>query len=256
MIISHKYKYVFIELSRTASEAISCELCEFYAGERILWKHASYRDFEKIAGSKEKKYFIFSGIRNPLDAMISLYFFHRQDPFKKFGVLKHKFTNLNNYKQFWFIKNNNVDFLDFFKKFYGSSIYYEWKTKDFDKLNYIYRFENLQDDFREILKRLKIKQVRPLPVINQSFGRRADIYYYFPAEIQGIAGLISRDYMKKWGYRFSVDWQQPASKEWLYYYLFLKPKFFLQTIYHWFFDQSFFYPSIYGGKKILSVNFI
>src|SRR3989344_2092106 len=121
MIISHKYKYVFIELSRTASEAISCELCEFYAGERILWKHASYRDFEKIAGSKEKKY-------------------------------------------------------------YGSSIYYEWKTKDFDKLNYIYRFENLQDDFREILKRLKIKQVRPLPVINQSFGRRADIYYYFPAE--------------------------------------------------------------------------
>ncbi len=42
MIISHKYKYLFIELPRTGTTAISKELRERYAGELIYEKHTKY----------------------------------------------------------------------------------------------------------------------------------------------------------------------------------------------------------------------
>ena len=48
MIISHKYKYVFVGLPLAASTAISKELCEQYDGKAILAKHSIYQDFLKI----------------------------------------------------------------------------------------------------------------------------------------------------------------------------------------------------------------
>jgi hypothetical protein len=42
-------------------------LCELYDGEKILSKHSRYHEFLKIASEEEKKYFVFSGIRNPMD---------------------------------------------------------------------------------------------------------------------------------------------------------------------------------------------
>ena len=54
MIISHKYKYVFVGLPLAASTAISKELCEQYDGKAILAKHSIYQDFLKIATEEEK----------------------------------------------------------------------------------------------------------------------------------------------------------------------------------------------------------
>ena len=72
MIISHKYKYLFVELPLTASTAVSKELRENYDGESILYKHATYHEFLKIASPEEKKYFVFSGMCNPLDMELHL----------------------------------------------------------------------------------------------------------------------------------------------------------------------------------------
>ena len=74
MIISHKHKYLFVETQETACTAIAKELCENYDGKEILWKHARYRDFLRKASPKEKKYFVFTGLRNPLDFILSRYF--------------------------------------------------------------------------------------------------------------------------------------------------------------------------------------
>jgi hypothetical protein len=48
MVISHKHKYLFVELPKTATSAISHELIETYAGEKILRKRSAYRDFRYI----------------------------------------------------------------------------------------------------------------------------------------------------------------------------------------------------------------
>ena len=52
MIISEKNKYLFLELPRTGSTAISKELRDHYDGKRILRKHSLYHEFKKIAGGQ------------------------------------------------------------------------------------------------------------------------------------------------------------------------------------------------------------
>ena len=74
MIISHQHKYLFVELPRTGTTAVSRELRLMYAGTRILRKHSSYQEFLRKASDEEKKYFVFTCIRNPLDDAVSHYF--------------------------------------------------------------------------------------------------------------------------------------------------------------------------------------
>ena len=57
MIISHKYKFLFIGLPFSASSAITKELYASYEGEPFLRKHSLYHEFERVATIEEKKYF-------------------------------------------------------------------------------------------------------------------------------------------------------------------------------------------------------
>ena len=85
MIVSHRHKYVFIQLDQTASTAMARELCQHYGGEPMLWKHARYCDFMKVATPEEKEYFFFSGVRNPMDALVSTYLRQKSDRNKRFS---------------------------------------------------------------------------------------------------------------------------------------------------------------------------
>ena len=67
MVISHYYKYIFIETPQTGCSAIRNELLENYKGEIILNKHSVYSEFLASASKEEREYFAFSSIRNPLD---------------------------------------------------------------------------------------------------------------------------------------------------------------------------------------------
>ena len=86
MIISHKYKYVFIELPRTGSTVIANELCRYYGGQTVLNTHATYRDFLKHYPDL-KHYYAFSSIRNPLDKTVSVYFKLKTQLFNKHNLI-------------------------------------------------------------------------------------------------------------------------------------------------------------------------
>ena len=49
MIISHKYKFLFIGLPFSASSAITKELHKEYEGKPCLRKHSLYHEFLKVA---------------------------------------------------------------------------------------------------------------------------------------------------------------------------------------------------------------
>ena len=72
MIISHKYKFLFIGLPFSASSAISKELYTKYEGEPYLRKHSLYHEFIKIATIVEKKYFVFAVLRNPMEIVVTV----------------------------------------------------------------------------------------------------------------------------------------------------------------------------------------
>lgn len=234
MIISHKHKLLFIELPLTGSTAISRELRENYGGENILFKHATYEDFLRTASPQERQYFVFSGIRNPLDKAVSYYFKYRTDhggqfserrrhKFKKvFSFLAEQFSRDPRYR---FVSEEGATFPEFFKRFYRYP-YSDWSVVSHKKFDGIIRFENLQDDFRRSLERAGTSMIRPLPIRNKTAGKDDDFLSYYTPEIIPRAKDVFGPYMKYWEYEFPETWGQnsPSLAAKIKYHAFTYPK--------------------------------
>ncbi len=216
MIISHKHKYLFVELPRTGSTAISRELRTYYDGQPILQKHATYADFLKIASDEEKKYFVFAGIRNPLDDAVSLYCKLENSHHKIWtGTVKRnkRLADYINLAMFRFIKRTEADFSTYFKKFYKIP-YNTWSDLSHGEFDFIIRFEKLQEDFDDVLRLIGIEPVRPLPVVNKT-NKQADNYLsYYTPEIIPRAKRVFGPYMRQWDYQFPREWGETAIPWW------------------------------------------
>jgi len=218
MIISHKHKYLFVELPRTGSSAIRRELCEHYDGVPILHKHATYYEFLKIANAEEKRYFVFAGIRNPLDDAVSLYFKRKNDHHGQWTkrakpIRDRRLFDHVGMIEFNFIKNTDADFPTYFKRFYKIP-YNNWSELSHRKFDFIIRFEHLQEDFAKMLKLIGIEQKRPLPVRNKTAGRDRNFLSYYTPEIIPRAKRVFGPYMKQWGYEFPPEWGETSVPWW------------------------------------------
>jgi hypothetical protein len=218
MIISHKYRYLFVELPHTGTTAISKELRINYDGERALYKHATYDEFLRQATPDEKSYFTFSNIRNPLDDAISCYFKYKNQVKGFIGFDVNSKPSLSNprdlmrrvvyryrYDRYRFVNDHDASFSAFFMKYYRLP-YDNWSSLSHHKLDYIIRFENIQEGFSSVLRRLYIEQIRPLPAANQTSGRSRDFSSYYTPETYRRAVQVYGPYMKKWGYEFPPEW--------------------------------------------------
>ena len=221
MIISHKHKYLFVELPMTGSTAISQELREKYDGISILQKHSTYYDFCRSASEEEKKFFIFAGIRHPLDQVVSHYFkfktghngqftgdYHTAKLKKSLRFrLAYTYSHLRRYQ---FIQENDADFGTFFLKFYKLP-YNSWSSMDHDRFDYVVRFEELADDFAAVVARMGLDLERPLPQQNKTADKETNFFsYYNSAEVQKRAMRVFGPYMKQWGYEFPDSWGSAA----------------------------------------------
>lgn len=216
MIISHKYRYIFTELPLTASTAIAKELIEHYDGQEILHKHASYSKFLKIASEDEKKYFSFSGIRNPLDKAVSHYFKYLSDhkgkysnpPKKpnKVSQLKFFIDNGVHQRKFKFISSKKATFNAFFMEFYNIP-YSDWSLAHHKKMNAVIFFENVVEDFDRALHEIGIEPKRKLPMNNRTSLKDKTFWEYYDTDNARIkAAKIFGPYMDYWGYEFPLEW--------------------------------------------------
>lgn len=207
MVISEKYNYLFIELHRTGSTAISSELCELYDGKKILGKHSRYHEFLETEFERGKQFFVFSGMRNPMDMVVSGYlkmknnhkgrYTNPKDWRKNGGTITDK--NLQLYQ-----KIKDLTFEEYFKQ-YHKLPYDNWSSVAHHKFDFIIRFENIQEDFAEVLKRLNIEPKREIPQINKTLQKGNFINYYTP-EIREQAIFVFGPFMRKWGYSFPEEW--------------------------------------------------
>lgn len=210
MVISHTHRYLFVELPRTGSTAISRELRQHYDGKQILQKHATYQDFLKVASAEEKHYFVFAGIRNPLDDAVSLYFKYKNDHRNQYTdpVKRKRKDRLVNYVDlltYNYIRQTDAGFVAYFKRFYKVP-YNNWSELSHKHFNYIIRFERLQEDFARVLELIGIEPKRPLPVINQTTGKQRNYLAYYTPEIIPRAKRVFGPFMKEWGYEFPPEW--------------------------------------------------
>jgi hypothetical protein len=209
MIISHRHRYLFVELPHTACTAISRELCQNYGGEAILRKHAYYHEFLRIASNEERSYFVFSGIRNPLDEAVSVYqkyrTNHRGNYTNPKKLRKHGgHVTQADLRRFRFIKATNADFAAFFARFYRRP-YDNWSSLAHHRFDFVIRYERLQQAFAQVLASLGIAQKRPIPVVNPTADKSGFRSYYTPG-IRNRTGWVFGPFMKKWGYAFPTRW--------------------------------------------------
>ena len=209
MVISDENKYLFIEMIRTGSTAISAELCEFYGGKKILNKHSRYHEFLAIATEEQKKYFVFVGCRNPLDMVVSGYMKLKTDHLGRYSNPEHWRINggmitEKNLKIYDDITKNQLTFKQYLKKYYKFP-YVNISIINNKAADHLIRFENIREDFKAVLTKLNLEQVRELPVKNKT-DRNEDFTKYYTKDIQPYALFIFGPIMKKFGYEFPDDW--------------------------------------------------
>jgi hypothetical protein len=217
MIISHRHRYLFVEVPRTGSTAISAELEKHYEGQRILTKHAHYSTFLRQATEDEKKYLVISGVRNPLDDTVSYY---RKLSTKKFHGKGHR----RHLRRQRFIQKNSATFSDFLHNCYRLP-FDMWTNTYHRQFDVIIRFENLQEEFGRAIDRIGAELVRPLPVVNKT-DRRADYMSYYSGSDIEKAVWIFGPYMKTWGYEFPTQWGNPKVpfSSWVIYRILQPPR--------------------------------
>lgn len=232
VIISDRHRYLFVELPRTGSTAVHRELKARYDGTPILTKHATYRDFLKIATEDQKRYFVFSSVRNPLDDAVSKYFKVKggrahgavprgragnRPPGKRRG--RDRLINrLLDTHMTRFVRRTDADFPTFFLR-YSVLPYDTWASLDHQRFGLVMHFETLTDDFERALRRIGLEPQRPLPVANPTAGRQPDYASYYVPQIRGRARRVLGPYMERWGYQFPASWgiRGPTRVDWLGY---------------------------------------
>lgn len=213
MIISHEHRYIFIELPATGTSAISAELCANYDGERILNKHSTYPTFLAQATPEEKKYFSFSCIRHPMDIAVSQFFKLKTDHFKfeephylaDRNLLNRIVYSRRRLDQLRFIRDNDADFASYFLRFFKRP-YSNWSVISHDSLDFVIRFEQLNEDLEIALNKMGLDLARPLPIRNKTGDREQNFLDYYPENIRAQAKKVFQPFMLQWGYEFPSDW--------------------------------------------------
>jgi hypothetical protein len=211
MIISHKHKYIFVQLPRTGTTSIGKALVNQYDGERAsqYQKHVTYDKFLRHATDAEKDYFVFSCIRNPLDKTASLYFKYKSD---HHDYLAPKSKGRENFlaaakrrREFRFVRDSQADFGSFFRRFYRLP-YDDWSCLSHQGFDYIIRFENLEEDFAKVLEMLRLEPRSALPESNRTAKDSSAFLELYTPDLRGRAKWVFGPYMEKWGYKFPSEW--------------------------------------------------
>lgn len=213
MIISHKHRYLFLELPHTGTRAINRELIENYAGERILSHHSNLYDFRRRASAAELSYFVFSALRNPLDLTVSQFFKYKKrndseslpGRRKKARRIHELVFDQRRKRQIELLSNPDVTFSKYFREFYKMP-YDNWASVCHQHCQYIVRFESIQEDFSAVMEMLNIPQVRPLPKKGKTVGRRGHFSEFYSEDTRQHAVNIFGPFMEHWNYVLPSDW--------------------------------------------------
>lgn len=211
MVVSEEYKYAFIQLPHTACTAVGHELVENYGGRPILSKHASYRAFRTWAGDEADDYFVFASIRNPMDEVVSIYHKFKNDHNGDYSNPANWRQNggwlsRRGLRQFLYVKENGASFQDYFRRFFVLP-YVNTSVLVHGRMNALLRFEDIQNDFAQVVQRLGLDFVRDLPHVNPTDkqGKSFEMYYEgMEAHARRVFGPLNQ----LWGYDFPSGWSQ------------------------------------------------
>jgi chondroitin 4-sulfotransferase 11 len=205
MLISHKHKFIFLSTGKTGTTSIGSLLEKFRDHKVNFYKHCRLTEpsslidprdgAEKELNFNSADYFTFCFVRNPWDRMLSLYNQLRK-PIRPDTWESRKTAH---------DLSNRYSFTDFLKKLdhkdfdgYAQSNFYLIGGNG-NLLDFIGRFENLQEDFDIICDKIGIPR-QELPHKNKSKHKHYTEYYDDETK-QIVAEKYAKD-IEYFGYKF------------------------------------------------------
>jgi hypothetical protein len=204
-MICHKNKFLFIHIPKTAGTAIESTLVgkitnpNWNAG----YKHETLTSM-LTKFPESKNYFKFSFVRNPWDLTVSFYHFLWKSDYdwpQEWRRLNPSFSQLS-FKEwikhpFFLSPTLRATHVGVEGGYDGK--YADWIDSPLGKLDFIGRFENLQQDFNYVCKSLGIPaQQLPTPLKTA----RADYKLYYDDECAEIVGAKYSEEIERFGYKF------------------------------------------------------
>jgi hypothetical protein len=206
-VISHKHKYIFIHIPKTGGSSttlallkneniilpdINFPLHHLYKSQKNSYKlkieedgkilHEEHYPLDKFDLEFQKSYYCFTFVRNPWDVMVSTYFFNK------------KYRN--------HIINTDFSFEDFLlKNKMRPSMFHTLPQHSFinDNINYIGRFENLQQDFDKICEYINIPK-QQLP--HKYKTERMQYQDYYTEETKNFVAVKYKKDIEMFNYKF------------------------------------------------------
>ena len=187
-MISLEKKFIYIHIPKTGGTSI-CEALKEYETP-MLSQHAKLREYEK-EGVDLNSFFKFTSVRNPWERMVSWYLFDQRDKpiiYKNsFNLFLNTISNQLNRDH-----NNSSQFspqVDFIKK----------TDREID-IDFIIRFENLQEDFNGVYNKIGIPEIT-LPKLNVS-GDSTNYKSYYSNYTKNFIGELYKDDIEYFKYVF------------------------------------------------------
>jgi hypothetical protein len=229
-VLSRSYGYLFIQAPRTGCTAIAegvlyphlggvdIPAADIYdqQGRLVLMrKHCKLSELLRhrvVTEEDVRRLFKFSAVRNPFDSLVSLYVKMRQeyaeqlddetswvgrDPSFRAGIrfaMEHGFPEWVEFRLGQTRSSGLVRSAR--RKIMGST------GSHADGMDFVMRFERLQDDFNEALQRLGVKTAIEIPKINVTAGRDRDYRAYYTPRARRLVERAFRDRLNRFGYRF------------------------------------------------------
>lgn len=185
MIISHKKKFVFIAIPKTGSTTIRRVLDKYSdvvssgSKQDKNYQHSSLKSLQKNYDIKNYTSFCF--VRNPFELSVSTYFYYLKmiKYWNNVPPSEYVWQEIhNNYKQLMHGCNNFNDYISNIEE-NGWVEDDEWNTPQCmytEKVNFIGKFENLQEDFDVVCDKIGIPR-QQLPHKNKSNHKHYTEYY-------------------------------------------------------------------------------
>ena len=190
-MINHDKKIIFVHIPKTGGTSIESLFCAspLYGKEKHLMTHEYDTKHLKL-------YFKFSFVRNPWDRSLSYYFFRLKKNYEMFG---HGDSFLNWIKFLGNCRDNDYknNFFQFYLSIQNQSEFIF--RNDYLMVDYVGKFENLQQDFNAICDKAKMSR-RRLPHKNKS-NHKHYTEYYDDETRQIVAEKYAKD-IEYFGYEF------------------------------------------------------
>lgn len=168
MFISHNLKFIFIHVHRTGGTSIT-NLLRGQLGNKLeeISQHGNAKTTESYLLEKHPEYFSCGFVRNPYERILSWYSLINKNNVKSLKEEKIRFEN--------FIELNLAsDFTN--KMFHYNQLDYFTNEKGVLKVHKIFRYENFENQIRELFDYLELP-LKDIPKINNTSSKKYKDYY-------------------------------------------------------------------------------